>query len=87
MKFESSTASSDQPASPEMREANGTSSLSIVKNGIVKETNGVSSATKNGATANGSRFSDVFFGHSRQEVTRLMIQAMDDLGYSYFAIS
>ena len=81
MKFEGS-ATPERAASPELREANGSGSA-IVKNGIVKETNGVSSSSRNGTTTNGSRFSDVFFGHSRQEVTRLMIQAMNDLGYTY----
>jgi WD repeat-containing protein 26 len=57
---------------------------SAVKNGITKDsTNGVASSfATNGAVKNGTPVSDEFFGHSREEVTRLMIQALHDLGYS-----
>jgi hypothetical protein len=80
MKFENS-ASQDIADNADLHESNG--SNPNVKNGIVKETtNGVSSS-RNGAVRNGARFSDRFFGHSRQEVTRLMIQALNDLGYSF----
>ena len=81
MKFESST-STDLGESSDLHESNGTSSGNI-KNGFSKEaTNGVSSSfVGNGAIKNGSRPSDQFFGHSREEVTRLMMQALNDLGY------
>ena len=81
MKFESST-STDLGESSELLESNGTSSGNV-RNGIIKEaTNGVSSSfVGNGAIKNGSRPSDQFFGHSREEVTRLMMQALNDLGY------
>jgi hypothetical protein len=84
MKFEGSTPT-DMAESSNLHDSNGTSSQTV-KNGIVKETtNGVSSSLNgNGAAVrNGSRFSDQFFGHSREEVTRLMIQALNDLGYRY----
>jgi len=82
MKFEGSTPV-DTAESSNLHDSNGTGTQTV-KNGILKETtNGVSSALNgNGATVrNGSRFSDQFFGHSREEVTRLMIQALNDLGY------
>lgn len=80
MKFESSTSDLGEPS--DLHESNGTSSGNV-KNGIIKEaTNGVSSAfASNGAVKNGSQLSDQFFGHSREEVTRLIIQALNDLGY------
>ena len=81
MKYESST-STDLGESADLHESNGTSSTNV-KNGIIKETtNGVASSfAGNGEVRNGSRLSDQFFGHSREEVTRLMIQALNDLGY------
>ena len=82
MKFESSTPT-DMAESPNLHDSNGTGSQSV-KNGILKETtNGVSSSLNgNGTTVrNSARFSDQFFGHSREEVTRLIIQALNDLGY------
>lgn len=82
MKFDN-TASTDAGESSEVHESNG-NSVANTKNGIMKETtNGVSSGFGNGAVRNGSHQSDRFFGHSRQEVTRLMIQTLNDLGYSY----
>jgi hypothetical protein len=75
MKFDN-TASVDGANNPDGH-SNGTTST--VKNGIAKETNGVST---NGAVHNGHLGED-FFGHDRQEVTRLMIQALNDLGYTY----
>jgi hypothetical protein len=83
MKFENST-STDVGEISDVHESNGTSSTNI-KNGIVKETtNGVSPTfTGNGTVQNGSRVNDNFFGHSREEVTRLMIQTLNDLGYRY----
>jgi WD repeat-containing protein 26 len=82
MKFESST-STDLGESSDLHDSNGTNSGNV-KNGIIKEaTNGVSSTfVGNGAVKNGSQLSDQFYGHSREEVTRLMIQALNDLGYT-----
>lgn len=82
MKFDNTT-STDLGENPDMHESNG-NAVANTKNGILKEaTNGVSSGFGNGTVRNGSHQSDRFFGHSRQEVTRLMIQALNDLGYSY----
>ena len=82
MKFDNNT-STDAGESPDTHESNG-NTVASTKNGILKETtNGVSSGFGNGAVRNGSHQNDRFFGHSRQEVTRLMIQALNDLGYSY----
>ena len=55
------------------------------KNGIKNDsTNGIASPfATNGAIKNGTPVSDEFFGHSREEVSRLMIQALRDLGYPY----
>jgi hypothetical protein len=75
MKFDN-TASIDVADNPDGH-SNG--NTSTVRNGIAKETNGVST---NGAIHNGDLGED-FFGHDRQEVTRLMIQALNDLGYTY----
>jgi hypothetical protein len=80
MKFENS-ASQDITDNADLHESNG--SNTNVKNGIVKETTNGVSPSRNGAVRNGARFSDRFFGHSRTEVARLMIQALNDLGYSY----
>jgi hypothetical protein len=81
MKFESSTPI-DNNDNAGLHEPNGTS-VNTLKNGIVKEsTNGVSSPLLgNGALRNDSPLDDHFFGHSREEVTRLMIQTLNDLGY------
>ncbi|KAI4177600.1 MAG: hypothetical protein LQ346_007636, partial [Caloplaca aetnensis] len=44
--------------------------------------NGLTSPHKNGFTPSTVRSSpDSFFGHDREEVTRLLIQGLDDLGY------
>ena len=85
MKFDSTT-SADVDEAPNMTESNGSASPSA-KNGILKDaTNGVSSSfAGNGAFRNGSHQNDRFFGHSRQEVTRLIIQTLNDLGYSYLS--
>jgi WD repeat-containing protein 26 len=60
-------------------------SATTVKNGITKDSaNGVAAPfATNGAVKTGAPLSDDFLGHSREEVTRLMIQALHDLGYSY----
>ena len=80
MKFEGSTSS--DVGDNDLRESNGINTAAV-KNGLLKETsNGVSpSFTENGMVQNGSRVDDNFFGHSREEVTRLVIQALNDLGY------
>jgi hypothetical protein len=83
MKYESTT-STDLGEPSDLHEFNGTTSANV-KNGTIKETtNGVSSTfAGNGAVRNGSGFNDEFFGHSREEVTRLIIQVLSDLGYRY----
>ena len=40
------------------------------------------SATTNGHTEKTKRQSSAYFGHDREEVTRLLIQALSDLGYN-----
>jgi len=83
MKYEADS-STDVGEPSDTRESNGNDSKNV-RNGKVKfeSSNGVSSAVNgHGNVKNGSRPSDRFFGHSRQEVTRLIIQALNDLGYS-----
>jgi hypothetical protein len=85
MKFDSS-ASTEIDQEIDMHDSSRISATTV-KNGIAKDsTNGVALPfATNGAVKNGSPLSDEFFGHSREEVTRLMIQALHDLGYSYCA--
>ena len=77
-----SSASTEVDPEPDMHQQSRISNTTV-KNGIAKDsTNGVASPfTTNGAIKNGTPVSDEFFGHSREEVTRLMIQALRDLGY------
>ncbi|KAL8711690.1 MAG: hypothetical protein Q9220_003861 [cf. Caloplaca sp. 1 TL-2023] len=57
------------------------SSLSNGTNGHTTS-NGTSSPHKNGNTSSIARSTPLsFFGHDREEVTRLIIQGLDDLGY------
>lgn len=81
MKFESSTPR-DNSDTADLHEPNG-ANVATLKNGIVKESsNGVSLPfVGNSAVRNGPPLDDHFFGHSREEVTRLMIQTLNDLGY------
>lgn len=80
---ESSTAngsrhSSNGTAHP-TRHLNG---LSGSQNGHSPPTNGSSSAPRNGVPTSTTRIKPpTFFGHNREEVTRLLIQGLVDLGY------
>ena len=61
--------------------ANG-SSPATQKNGISTSTNGHSSPHQNGLSTSLARSrSSEFYGHDREEVTRLLIQGLGDLGY------
>lgn len=72
--------------------SNGTSRPQLTKGVLSRSTNGKarSHATTNGSTpsqSNGSRVSSPrtiqpdYFGHDREEVTRILIQSLNDLGY------
>lgn len=59
------------------------------KNGIPAHTNGHSSPTngtvsprQNGTSKSVTKKNPSFFGHDREEVTRLLIQGLEDLGYN-----
>jgi hypothetical protein len=82
MQFDSSS-SSDLGNPSDLFEPTGSA---IVKNGVYKETiNGLLTRSTNGTSPNGLRRLEPYFGHSRQEVVRLMMQAMNDLGYTWIA--
>ena len=78
------------------RHINGSSHLPQ-KNGLSNganesgsATNGISHSHTNGYTSTGSRpkpRSSNYFGHDREEVTRLLMQGLEDLGYSRAAFS
>lgn len=56
--------------------------LSASQNGHSPPTNGKASAPLNGVSTSIARSkSPTFFGHNREEVTRLLIQGLYDLGY------
>lgn len=56
--------------------------LSSSPNGHSSPTNGTASAPRNGvSTTTAKAKSSTFFGHNREEVTRLLIQGLTDLGY------
>lgn len=56
--------------------------LSGSQNGLTPPTNGKSSAPRKGVSASiAKNKSPTFFGHNREEVTRLLIQGLYDLGY------
>ena len=66
--------------------ANGSSSvhnngISASANGHTSPKNGAVSPTQNGFSKSSGKKSSSFFGHDREEVTRLLIQGLDDLGY------
>ncbi|KAL6722022.1 hypothetical protein ACLMJK_001127 [Lecanora helva] len=50
-------------------------------NGHSSDTNGTVSPTRRGVSKTSSKYQPTFFGHDREEVTRLLIQGLDDLGY------
>lgn len=83
---------SKQPQSPSQRYTNGSSRssrssgprspLGKVANGdshTARETNG--SYTNGGSATNGTLVPTTYFGHDRDEVTRILIQSLTDLGY------
>ena len=59
-------------------QSNGTSTSA---NGHSSPTNGAISPTRKGFSNFSSKRSGNFFGHDREEVTRLLIQGLGDLGY------
>ncbi len=83
MRLDPATTSSNDT----QHHANGTAPTAQ-KNGISTATNGHSSPT-NGTTSHRNGFStsvarkqtSTFYGHDREEVTRLLIQGLGDLGY------
>jgi WD repeat-containing protein 26 len=80
---ESSTANGSQYSSNgtahAIRHLNGHSDS---PNGHSPAKNGTSNAPRNGLSTSMSRsISPTFFGHNREEVTRLLIQGLTDLGY------
>ena len=60
------------------RNRNGTS---IPTNGHASPTNGTISPSPNGVSKAVGKRSATWFGHDREEVTRLLLQGLDDLGY------
>lgn len=83
MRLDPDTSSSNGP----QYHANGSSPVAQ-KNGISAPTNGHSSPTngtasphQNGFFTSVNKKSTTFYGHDREEVTRLLIQGLDDLGY------
>jgi hypothetical protein len=51
-------------------------------NGHASPTNGTASPRQNGSSKAVTKKKGSFFGHDREEVTRLLIQGLDDLGYN-----
>ena len=87
MRLDPDTSSSNGP----QHHANG-SSPKAQKNGTSVSTNGHSSPTKGTVSPPSNGFSKAsvkqhqnYFGHDREEVTRLLIQGLDDLGYEHAA--
>ena len=75
--------------SPSRNFANGSSQASGPRSPLAKGTNGSThsrnesngSYTNGGPVANGGTVPATFFGHDREEVTRILIQSLTDLGY------
>lgn len=65
--------------SPSQAFSNGSNGVSPRRAGTAKAANGASSTHTNG---NASTLSATFFGHDREEVTRILIQGLTDLGYN-----
>jgi hypothetical protein len=65
--------------------ANGSGASSLHKAAISNATNGRSAVAMNGHTSGKQRTS--YFGHDREETTRILIQALTDLGYGTAASS
>lgn len=70
--FTNGSTRSSGPRSPLGKVANGDSYTRIEGNG---------SYTNGGSTSNGIPVPTTYFGHDRDEVTRILIQSLTDLGY------
>ena len=83
MRLDPDSSSSNGP----QHHANGSSpkatknGTSISTNGHSSPSNGTRSPTQNGFSKSDARKQVGYFGHDREEVTRLMIQGLEDLGY------
>ncbi|CAO2647360.1 Nn.00g082820.m01.CDS01 [Neocucurbitaria sp. VM-36] len=66
--------------SPSQNYTNGSSRSSGPRSPLGKAQNG-DSHTNGGPVANGGPVPTTFFGHDREEVTRILIQSLTDLGY------
>lgn len=70
--------------------SNGSGASPLHKAAISNSANGRSAVAMNGPTTNGhsgGKQRPSYFGHDREEVTRLLIQALSDLGYGNAASS
>jgi hypothetical protein len=80
---------SKRSRSPSQTYTNGSSRSSGLRSPRAKAANGDGHArresngshTNGGPVANGNTVSTTFYGHDREEVTRLLIQSLTDLGY------
>lgn len=87
MRFDNDT--SEQPRSPSQSFTNGSSRSSGPRSPLGKVANGNShtnaesrgSYTNGSSTSNGRPVPTTYFGHNRDEVTRILIQSLTDLGY------
>jgi hypothetical protein len=70
--FANGSSQSSGPRSPLAKGANGSTHSRNESNG---------SYTNGGPVANGGKVPATFFGHDREEVTRILIQSLTDLGY------
>lgn len=81
--------SSKPPSSPSHSYTNGSSRSSGPRSPLGKVANGDShtrsesngSYTNGASVANGNSMPSTFYGHDREEVTRILIQSLTDLGY------
>jgi hypothetical protein len=88
MRLDNNDASKRSP-SPSQSYTNGSSRSSGLRSPHGKHANGDTHArtesngsyTNGGPVANGSAVSTTFYGHDREEVTRILIQSLTDLGY------
>jgi hypothetical protein len=88
MRFDNNDASK-RSRSPSQAYTNGSTRSSGPRSPLGKTSNGASHArtesngsyTNGGPVANGNAISTTFYGHDREEVTRILIQSLTDLGY------
>ena len=83
MRLDPESSSSNGPqhhanGSSTSTQKNGTSTSA---NGHTSPTNGTASPIQNGFSKTDAKKHTPYFGHDREEVTRLLIQGLDDLGY------